>query len=80
MSVTISDKVISKSGLSEQAFRIELAIYLFQKYLLTFGQASDFAELSQYDFQQELGKRDIFIHYDEEDLEEDLKNLASLRK
>ena len=53
---------------------------LFEKYLLTFGQASEMAGLSQYDFQQELGKRGLFIHYDIEDLKDDLKTLESLRK
>ncbi|MFN7118241.1 MAG: UPF0175 family protein [Saprospiraceae bacterium] len=76
MSVVISDEIVRKTGLTEKGFRLELAIYFFEKYVMTFGQASDFAGLSQYDFQQELGKRDIFIHYDEDDLQEDIKQLA----
>lgn len=80
MSITIPDEVMKRAGLSEAAFRIELAIMLFEKYLLTFGQASEMAGLSQYDFQQELGKRGLFIHYDVEDLRDDLKTLESFRK
>lgn len=80
MSITIPDEVMKRAGLSEAAFRIELAIMLFEKFLLTFGQASEMAGLSQYDFQQEVGKRGLFIHYDVEDLKDDLKTLESLRK
>ncbi|MCB0599175.1 MAG: UPF0175 family protein [Lewinellaceae bacterium] len=80
MAITISDDIIKRAGLSEEAFKIEVAILLFEKYLFTFGQASEFAGLSQYSFQQELGKRGLFIHYDTDDLKEDLKTLESLRK
>lgn len=80
MAVTISDEIIKRSGLSEEEFKIELGVLLFEKYLLTFGQASEMAGLSQYAFQQELGKRNLFIHYDKDDLKEDLETLESLRK
>ena len=79
MAVIISDSVIKKSGHSEAEFRLEISVFLFQKYLLTLGQASDFAGLSQYSFQQELGKRGLFIHYDIEDLHDDIKTLQKLR-
>lgn len=78
MSVVISDEIVRKMGLTEKRLCLELAIYFFEKYIMTLGQASDFAGLSQYDFQQELGKRDIFIHYDEDDLQDDLKIITSL--
>ena len=80
MAITISDDIIKRAGLSEEAFKIEVAILLFEKYMFTFGQGSEFAGLSQYSFQQELGKRGLFIHYDTDDLKEDLKTLESLRK
>lgn len=79
MPIVIPDHVIRKSALKEEEFRLELAIYLFEKRFLTLGQASELADLSQYAFQQELGKRDLFIHYDLKDLEEDLDTLKSLR-
>lgn len=75
MAVIISDKIIRKSGHSEEELRLEIAIFLFQKYLLTLGQASELAGLSQYAFQQQLGKRGLFIHYDKDDLHEDMKTL-----
>ena len=38
------------------------------------------AGLSQYDLQQELGKKGLFIHYDVEDMKDGLETLESLRK
>ena len=79
MAITIPEEAVRRAGFSEEDFKIELAILLFEKYLLTFGQASELAGLSQYSFQQELGKRGLFIHYDEDDLKEDLETLESFR-
>lgn len=80
MAITIPDEAIKRAGFTEEEFKVELAVLLFEKYLLTFGQASELAGLSQYNFQQELGKRGLFIHYDLEDLKEDLETLEFLRK
>ena len=40
------------------------------------GQARHLAGLDQISFQKELAKRDILIHYTEEDLNQDLRNLG----
>ena len=46
---------------------------------ITLGRAAKIASLMQLDFQQELGRRGIPIHYDVEDLRSDLQTLAALR-
>jgi len=38
------------------------------------------ARLTQLDFQKELGRRGIAIHYDVEDLQADLRTPAALRE
>lgn len=76
MSIVISDEVIERAAVREEEMRLEIAVLLFEKELFTLGQASEFAQLSQYSFMQELGKRDISIHYDVADYKEDLKNLG----
>lgn len=75
MPIILPDHILRRSGHSEEELRLEIAIFLFQKYLLTLGQASELAGLSQYAFQQQLGKRGLFIHYDKDDLHEDMKTL-----
>jgi predicted HTH domain antitoxin len=55
--------------------RTELAISLFQQERITLGTASQLAGLNQMEFQQLLASRGICIHYNIEDLEQDLKSL-----
>ena len=53
----------------------ELAVYLFEKRKLSFGQARKLAGLSVWDFIELLRKREVPLHYDFAELEEDLKIL-----
>ena len=61
-------------GTSEQELRIEIACYLYQRRLLDFRKAQAVAELDLLAFQRELGKREIEMDYDIDDLKLDLKN------
>lgn len=61
--------------ISEVDIRTELAILLFQQERITLGTASQLARLHQIEFQQLIASRGICIHYDIEDLEQDLKSL-----
>jgi Uncharacterised protein family (UPF0175) len=48
---------------------------LFQQQRITLGSASQLAGLHQIEFQQLIGDRGICIHYEIEDLEQDLSGL-----
>jgi predicted HTH domain antitoxin len=61
--------------ISEIDLRAELAIALFQQQRITLGSASQLAGLHQIEFQQLIAARGICIHYDVEDLEQDLTSL-----
>jgi predicted HTH domain antitoxin len=61
--------------ISEADLRTELAISLFQQERITLGTASQLAGLHQIEFQQLIASRGICVHYDVEDLEQDLKSL-----
>jgi predicted HTH domain antitoxin len=61
--------------LTEADLRAELAISLFQQERITLGTASQLAGLHQIEFQQLIARRGIPIHYDIEDLEQDLNSL-----
>lgn len=75
MALVISDEILEKANLSPSELLIDLASYLYDKKRISMGQARALADLDQISFQKELAKRNIFIHYTEEDLENDLKNL-----
>jgi predicted HTH domain antitoxin len=52
-----------------------LACYLYDKQRFSLGQARALAGLDQMAFQKELAQRGIDIHYTQDDLDQDLKNL-----
>lgn len=58
--------------------RIELAIRLYQKSILSFGKARELAQLSKWEFHEILGQENIERHYDLEELESDLETLEIL--
>lgn len=61
--------------LTEADLRNELAIALFQQNRITLGTASQLANLHQIEFQRLIASRGICIHYDIDDLEQDLSSL-----
>ena len=78
MSLTISDEILSLTRMSESELKQEIAIMLFQKEKLTLGQASNLAEMNQFQSQSLLASRQIPLHYDLEDLDADVKTLGKL--
>ncbi len=78
MAIVISDEIIRQTQLSEDEFKIRLALLLFEKNILTFGQARRFSGLNVLAFQELLVKHKIPMHYDWEDYQDDLKTLEAL--
>ncbi|MBD2391858.1 UPF0175 family protein [Aphanizomenon flos-aquae NRERC-008] len=76
MSLVISEDIVQASGLSEKELVLELIILLFQRKKISISKASQLAKMPLLQFQNELAMRNINIHYDETDLEVDLKNLG----
>ena len=75
MSLVISDEIIKVSEMSEAEFMLEIAIMLFQQEKISIGKASQIAGMNQIEFQRLLANRNICIHYDVAEFQEDLKNL-----
>lgn len=65
-------------GEEQSRLRRELAIRLYEKGLLAFGKAREVAGLTKWQFHELLGDEHIIRHYDENDLQEDLRTLESL--
>ena len=80
MSLVISDEILQATRMSEAELRREFAVLLFQKEKLTLGQASRLAEMSRLQFQHLLASRQIPVHYDVADFENDLKTLRELSR
>lgn len=80
MSLVIPDEILQASRMSSDELKQEIAILLFQKDKLTLGQASRLAGMAQAQFQHLLASRQIPIHYDVSEFEEDLKTLRELKR
>lgn len=78
VTIEIPREVLHATRMKPAELRRELAIYLFQQGKLSFGKARELAGMTAWTFQQWLGTRDIPVHYDEEDYEQDLATLKGI--
>ena len=56
----------------ERVAKVELAIALYARGILSLGQARKLSGLSKWDFLEELTKHGVERHYTKEELEDDL--------
>ena len=75
ISIEIPREIVHATRMTPEELRQELAIYLFQQQKLSFGKAREMAEMTAWAFQQLLGSREIPVHYDLNDYQEDLATL-----
>ena len=78
MNVTIPDEILQTARITEEELRQEIAVLLFQEDRLTLAQASRLAGMDRLRFQHLLASREIPVHYDVEEFEQDLSTLRSL--
>ncbi len=78
ISIEIPREVAHAARMTPRDLKRELAIYLYQQGRLSFGKAREMAGMTVWAFQQLLASREIPVHYDVEDYEEDLTTLKEL--
>jgi predicted HTH domain antitoxin len=78
MSPILLNELVQASGLSEPELLQELVLLLFQREKITLGTASRFLGMTQLEFQALLAEKNLCVHYDVNDLHEDVKNLQEL--
>jgi len=79
MTLTIPEEIVRSTRMSIPELSQEIAVLLFQKEKLTLGLASQLARMSRLRFQHLLASRQIPIHYDEQDFEDDFETLKDNR-
>ena len=77
MSLVISDELLKKTGLKEDELFLEIILLLFQQDKLSLGKASELLNMSQIRFQRLISERDICVHYDVAELQEDVQHLTA---
>lgn len=78
MSLLIPNELVQASGLSEAELLQELILLLFQNERITLGSASRFLGMTQLEFQALLAEKNLCVHYDVDELHEDVENLQAL--
>ncbi len=78
MSLLIPNELVQASGLSEAELLQELVLLLFQNERITLGSASRFLGMTQLEFQALLAEKNLCVHYDVDELHEDVENLQAL--
>ena len=76
--ITIPDDILQAARMSDKELKQEIAIMLFQKEKLTLSQAARLAEMEQFSFQHLLASRQIPIHYDIDEFDDDVDTLKSM--
>ncbi len=75
-SVDIPEDVLASIKIPEEdmekVLKVELAIALYQRGIISLGKARKMAEMDKWEFLEELGKRKISPHYTEKELKEDI--------
>lgn len=75
----IDNKIFEWSNLTESQLLEEIAMMLYQKQKLTFGQAAQTANMNYSEFQFLLGQNHIPVNYDVPELMEDLETIKKFR-
>ena len=78
MSPIVPEDILQATGMSEEELRQEIAVVLFQKEKLTLARASRLAGMTRLQFQHLIASRQIPVHYDSADFDEDLRTLKEL--
>jgi predicted HTH domain antitoxin len=79
MVIEIPDSVFSSATTYTPAdFKVDIAVWLFERKQLSTGRAAHLAGLDIVSFNKILSQRGIVIRYTETDLETDLQNLSNL--
>jgi predicted HTH domain antitoxin len=78
MNIEVPDKFAARVQRSEVL--LDLASGMYAAGHLTLGQTAELAGISQGELQKELGSRGIAAHYDLDDLADDLKTVADLKR
>ncbi len=80
MTVTIPDEALCNLDLTPEQARLEIAVGLFAANKVSTSKGARIAGLTFLDFQRELGRRRIPMHYTMEDYEADMRTVAAMPK
>ena len=79
-SLEIPQEILDSARMTMSELKIEVAVYLYSEGRLSVGKAHELADMSLWQFRQLLASRQIPVHFDEDDLTEDIETLQDLSR
>lgn len=76
--IDIPQEILDSARLTPEQIKQELALSLYAKRRLSVGKAHELAGMSLWQFRQLLASHAIPVHYDEDELSDDLENITSV--
>ncbi|GCL41514.1 MULTISPECIES: UPF0175 family protein [Nostocales] len=77
ITLNLPDNLSKTETFNQSEWLREIAIALFQQQRISLSRASKIAGIDIMNFQKLLADRNICVHYDVEDLEQDVQHLRS---
>ena len=74
----VPQDILDSARMTADQLLVELAVHLYAQGRLSLGKARELAGLSLWEFRQILGLRQIPLHFEAEDLEQELETLRHL--
>lgn len=78
MVLELPDDLISLTAYTEQDLKVDVAVMLYQRQVLTLARAARCTGLTRLQFQKALADREISINYTVADFEVDMRTLRSM--
>lgn len=75
MSVVIPNDILQSIKMTEDELKLEIAIMLYEQQQISSGKVRAWTGLTVIEFQHELAKRGLYINYNVEDFQSDIKTL-----
>lgn len=72
MVLELPDQILFQAKYTVEEFRLDIAVMLYQKQIMSLARAAEWVGLSRLEFQRELKTRGIHLHYEVSDLHEEL--------
>ena len=78
MVLELPEDWLLRKDYSEKDFRIDTAILLYERQIISLARAARWCQLTRFGFQKELSKRGVAINFTIEDFQIDLVTLQSM--
>lgn len=74
----IPDDILEASAMTEDELKLEISLLLYDQGKISSGKVRGWTGLTVIEFQHELAKRNLYLNYDVEAFEADMKTLRCI--